>query len=209
MATLWLKYGAFHAYHGTVGQANHDYHTELEVNNTKLLRVSFCIILTLAKIFVIHLVLWISSVREIINWERLDSFLQLWPYDVAIKPLNEIVISIIICSCLITVCMLHITSVWVSECWLCFCQTCWSDCQNLYGLHIHHVLHDWSQTIAPHVKRKPSLNQCFVNAPHPASKDWLVQETLVWPTKFHVRTNTLYITTCHNCHQGGLWPRHA
>lgn len=77
VATLWLKYGAFHAYHGTVGQANHDYHTELEVNNTKLLRVSFCIILTLAKIFVIHLVLWISSVREIINWERLDSFLQL------------------------------------------------------------------------------------------------------------------------------------
>lgn len=44
VATLWLKYGAFHAYHGTVGQANHDYHTELEVNNTKLFRVSFCII---------------------------------------------------------------------------------------------------------------------------------------------------------------------
>lgn len=43
VATVWLKYGALHAYHGTVGQANHDYHTELEVNNIKLLRVSFCI----------------------------------------------------------------------------------------------------------------------------------------------------------------------
>jgi hypothetical protein len=77
VATVWLKYGALHAYHGTVGQANHDYHTELEVNNIKLLRLSICIIpWQKSPFFISFFSVWILSLRDVVNWEYLESFPQ-------------------------------------------------------------------------------------------------------------------------------------